>query len=276
MAPVGALCFCPFLEQAALYDKLNFNIGIFEGTNKTTIVALSGIPTVLCPSDSERTPVRNIHGTADANYMASMPNTSYFGNSGAFNNWSDSTSVRLSGGFFTIDPARPSNMASLADGTSNTIAVGECSARIWTGGAWLGTQSATLSTSAPGADTACCQDWYLNYGIYPISNKVIAGMPSVSLRFSSDHAGGAQFLFADGSVKFLSENINHILDQSGNACSANPAGGFNCGCLWTNTNGCADGASPGGSFLDKALLAQRMGTWQRLLHKSDRLVVGEF
>lgn len=240
------------------------------------ILSLTAIPTTICPSDSQRTPTRSVHAAAEPFHMASMPGTSYFGSSGAFNNWSDSTSLRLSGGFFTIDPARPSNMASISDGTSNTIAVGETSARVWAGGAWLGVQHPNQSTAAPGTDTACCQDWYLTYAIYPITNQFISGMPSASLRFSSDHAGGAQFLFADGSVKFISENINHVLDQSGNACSENPAGGANCGCLWTNTNGCADGASPGGSFMDKPLLAQRMGVWQRLFHKSDGLVVGEF
>ncbi len=39
----GALLL-PFLKQAAFYDKLNFNIGIFEGTNKSTIMALREFP----------------------------------------------------------------------------------------------------------------------------------------------------------------------------------------------------------------------------------------
>ena len=267
----------PYMDQAPLFNRLDFRYGIFEGVNKTVIQSLSPLPGIICPSDSDRPPTRNIHGTADPNYMTSMPATSYAGSSGAYNNWSDNPSAELSGGFFTIDPGPRSSIASMKDGTSNTIAVGERSYSVWTGSAWLGTQSATQSpTTAPGTDSACCQNWYLAYAIYPITNKLIAGMPSADLRFSSEHVGGAQFLMADGSVRFISENIQHILDMSANACSANPAGGFNCGCLWTNTNGCANGASPAGSFRDKPLLATRMGLWQRLHHKSDGLVLSEF
>lgn len=258
----------PFIDQAPLYEQLDFNIGTNEGNNLPLITSLSAMTVVLCPSDADRPGVRSI-GT-----HPTTPATSYAGSSGAFNNWSDSTNSRLSGGFFTIDPARPSSIASITDGTTNTIAVGERSYKVWEGGIWLG---ATNPGIAPGAgDRAYAQDWWLSYAIYPITNTYISGMPSTSIRFGSQHTGGAQFCMADGSVRFISENINHVLDMSGNACSANPAAGSNCGCLWTNTNGCADGASPGGSFRDKPLLGSRMGVWQRLHHKADGLVISEF
>jgi prepilin-type N-terminal cleavage/methylation domain-containing protein len=160
----------PYLDQAPMYNRLNFSIGIAEGANKTFVESLSGIPAVLCPSDSERPKLRG------ANTLVRAPATSYFGTSGAFNTWSDSTNARLSGGFFTIDPAPPSTMATISDGTSNTIAVGEQTYRVWTGGLWLGVQHGTFTTSAPGNDTACCQDWFLHWGLYPITNKFVTGM----------------------------------------------------------------------------------------------------
>ena len=159
----------------------------------------------MCPSDGQRPPVRNIHGGTSTNYMSSMPNTSYVGNSGSFNNWSDSTNSRLSGGFFTIDPARPSSMASFLDGTSNTVAVSERSSRIWSGGAWLGVQHSTQSPGG-GTDAACCQDWFLAFGgMYPITNQYVSGMERANIRYSSDHVGGAHVLLADGAVRFVSE-----------------------------------------------------------------------
>ncbi|MEW4527690.1 DUF1559 domain-containing protein [Maioricimonas sp. JC845] len=267
----GALVL-PYLDQAPLFNQLDFERGIFEEPNKSVIRGLSGIPFTLCPSDADRPATRAVHSSTTPNYMSSIPGTSYFGNSGAFNNWSDNPNPRLSGGFFTIDAALPSDISRFKDGTSNTIAVGEASARIWTGGSWLGVQHNTQTTGTPGSDTACCQDWFLNFAMYPITNQYVVGMERANIRYSSDHDGGAQFLFADGSVRFISENINHLLDQTGNT-SYNASQG--AGCLWTNTaGGCADGT--GGAFRDKVALDSLMGVWQRLNHKGDGLVVSDF
>ncbi|MCA9090824.1 MAG: DUF1559 domain-containing protein [Planctomycetaceae bacterium] len=261
----------PYIDQAPLYNQLNFNIGLYEGVNKTVIQNMSGLSAALCPSDSQRPRTRTMHASTNTNYMTSIPHTSYAGCSGAFNNWSDSTSSNLSGGFFTIDPARPSSMASFLDGTSNTIAVVEKSYRIWTGGSFLGVQHATQAPGG-GTDAACCQDWYLAYLVYPITNNYVAGMTNTSIRVSSDHTGGAQVLLADGAVRFISENINHILETTGGDTNHTAAQG--AGCLWRGgTGGCDDGS---GAFRDKTLLGQYMGTWQRLAHKADGLVIGEF
>ncbi|QDU35886.1 Type II secretion system protein G precursor [Maioricimonas rarisocia] len=263
----------PYMDQAALYNQIDFNRGIYEDPNKTVIRNVSGIPFTICPSDSDRPSTRSIHGSTTANYMSSIPGTSYFGSAGPFNNWSDSTNPRLSGGFFTTDPALPSDLSRFRDGSSNTIAVGEASARIWTGGSWLGVQHNTQTTSAPGSDTACCQDWFINFAIWPITNRYRAGMHHANIRFGSDHDGGAQFLFGDGSVRFISENINHVLDQSG--ASTYYIASEGAGCIWTNAaGGCADGST--GAFRDKTALDALMGVWQRLNHKADGLVVSDF
>ena len=270
----GALLL-PHMDQAGLYNKLDPTVPLFEGANETTVLATPGIPGVICPSDVNRTKVRNIHGTADVNYMASFPGTSYFGNSGAFNTWSDSTSPNLSGGFFTIDPAPVSNLSKFSDGSSNMIAVVEKSARVWSGGSWLGAQHATQGSAAPGTDQACCQDWWLNFAMYPPINDLrrFTAPTHVNIRVSSDHAGGVNVVLADGAVRFIPEAIDHILDTTNADATYPPAQG--AGCLWRDM-ACSDNTAGGSAFLNKTLLATRMGVWQRLNHKSDGLAVGEF
>ncbi|QDT40190.1 Type II secretion system protein G precursor [Gimesia alba] len=261
----------PYMDQAPLYNQLNFNIGIFEGTNKTVIQGLSGIAGVLCPSDTDRAPVRSVHASGTPNYMTSIPSTSYAGSAGGFQN-SDSSTAIVSGGFFTMDPARPTKVSSFKDGTSNTIAVGERSYQVWTGGSWLGLQHNTYTTSSPGNDTACCWDWFMAAGFYPMTNQLKSGMTSTNWRFGSTHTGGAHFLMADGAVRFISENIEHIVStRSGSTCAVQ-----GCGCEWSNDpNACATGV-PGGGWNDKSYLANHWGVYQRLHHRNDGLTVGEF
>jgi len=266
----GALIL-PFMDQAALYSTLDPTQMIGAGTNLTTITGRS-IPGILCPSDSRR-PARRGGAT-----QTSSPATSYFGTTGAFAAWSDSTNLNLSGGFFTTDPGPISTITAISDGTSNTIAVGEASYRIWTGGLWLGLSPAGATAAAPAADSACCQDWWMHFGAYPITNTLDPlTTHSPQWRYSSDHVGGAQFLIADGSVRFISENINHIASVVALPAVVAPAVPYNSnfGCQWSAAaSGCAD--SGAGVYLNKAQLATVMGLYQRLHHKRDGLTVGEF
>ncbi|MCG6155330.1 DUF1559 domain-containing protein [Rubinisphaera margarita] len=260
----------PFMEQGPTYDQLDFSLGVFQGNNKTVIQNLISPPVVICPSDSDRSPRRAFHTNGNLNYMSSVPSTSYYGSTGPFN-WSDGTNMRTSGGFFTIDPAPASTMASIKDGTSNTIAVGEKAGSVWNGGSFLGANSSAQVQG--GSDFASSQDHYLNYARYPIQNTPVSVYTNI--RFGSEHDGGAQFLMADGSVRFISENIEHILEKTGADTSVPPHNAaLKAGCLFRNeANSCGD--SPG-FFSNKTALAGVMGLWQRLHHKNDGLVIGEF
>jgi len=110
------------------------------------------------------------------------------------------------------------SIAGITDGTSQTFAVGERDMRCGSG-SWPGARN------PPGP---CHCGIYHNRG--RVSKKlndpqsfVPAGPVSAcpcdacSEGFSSSHPGGAQFLFCDGSVHFLSETVdfNNVLDRTG-------------------------------------------------------------
>jgi competence protein ComGC len=250
----------PHMGYTELSNKLDFRMGVSVGTNREAIEALGGIPEVLCPADVGRPKVKNMWDFQKA------PTTSYFGSVGAFDSWCQSDLQSGCGGFFVTDPGRPATMASLTDGLSNTIAVGEGSHRVDKEcGVWLGLQRPSPTAEDTKADGI---NQYLHMGIFPITNERLPTIAQYGLRFGSQHERGMNCLMGDGAVRFVSVDIDHIV-------SLIPAPGWDpdVGCWLTGgPYGCASGVPPrGGVFQNKRLLANVMGIWQRLHHGSDGL-----
>lgn len=122
----------------------------------------------------------------------------------------------------------------VTDGTSNTIAIGEVSESanvtktaisggnfpLWAGGnnngGCTGWSTGAGNLRLAGATTLGA----VNYSgpVFPINSTSTGAAPNVSdAGFASKHVGGAQFLFADGGVRFLSENlsVNVLADIAG-------------------------------------------------------------
>jgi prepilin-type processing-associated H-X9-DG protein len=102
----------------------------------------------------------------------------------------------------------------ITDGTSNTIAFGEvrplCSSMQLVG--WWREVGVTAGTGPPINWDTCPENacWTAN-NVDPSGNCRCHHHRSwqVSPGFKSQHPGGAQFTFADGSVHFISENIDY-------------------------------------------------------------------
>lgn len=233
----------PFMEQGPIYDSFTFELGVTEGANATA-VQTGRIESFMCPTD-ERNLSNDVNG-------AQIPEMSYFGSIGSMTGDYNSTDDRRSNGFL---PVRISNkMGNIKDGTSNTIMVGEVSGLLDGGSRLYG--------SVDGSNNPNEQRRFLRNGEYAINFSTNAG--ATQNGFSSAHRGGAQFVFGDGQVRFLSENIDHT--PSANATEA--ANGR--GCRW------AGGECDGAGYDNKTTLQAIYGTYQRLHSRNDGLPVGQF
>jgi prepilin-type processing-associated H-X9-DG protein len=117
----------------------------------------------------------------------------------------------------------------IMDGTSNTIMVGEplpdCSDH--TAGFWLynGHGNTHASTAVKINDMTTCDVRAGSQIVWPACTA--KSNWNISHGFRSRHTGGAQFLLADGSVRFISESINHPTYQYlGGRADSNVIGEF--------------------------------------------------
>ncbi len=200
----------PQLEQASLFNALNVgNIDFLTECTDATKLALMQKPLAVfrCPSDtglptnSALTLNPGSVVVATSNYVAS-------------NNSADNDRDNTYNGMFgaTGGGSRPPvALRDITDGTSNTLAIGE---RAWNSGGiqynaaiFYGTRDTDEATNGVGMT--------MNHGcgVVPINSTSSNGPRG----YSSVHEGGAQFLLADGSVRFISENVNHNTDTTVNS-----------------------------------------------------------
>ena len=205
----------PRLEQRPLYDAVNFSLPVEAPANATVIRATVGA--YLCPSDPTAGPFAVLD--ASGNTLATASPTGYASCVGG--DESDSTTGINNDGLGRGIMFRNSGirMADVTDGTSQTILVGE---RAWsiTQGLWPGVF--TNGTTRRGPSNSCPLTGAL---FYPAATLVQAHCnvlntdtdPDGGLDdFSSRHPGGANVVFADGSVHFLKSVLRNVgKDQSG-------------------------------------------------------------
>ncbi|HVW00620.1 MAG TPA: DUF1559 domain-containing protein [Planctomycetaceae bacterium] len=213
----------PYMDQGAIYSRLNFNLAVADPTNAVaTSTAVNGF---LCPSDLVQPVPFNLYSDPPTNSAVVMQATasSYAAIAGDSNsvlgNAATKTTQSFNGVFYVNSGTK---IGDITDGTSMTILVGE---RAWAmvNGVWIGAPNTALPES--GVRNPFTPHNSTTTGILVlahtsnINNTASAGMDDSS----SLHVGGAQFLFGDGSVHFLSNNVSSVVFKAYGTKAGNEA-----------------------------------------------------
>jgi prepilin-type N-terminal cleavage/methylation domain-containing protein/prepilin-type processing-associated H-X9-DG protein len=196
----------PYIEQGNASRKINYKAGVYDATNAT--VRNHGISVFLCPSDGGP---MNSSKVATNNYAA------------CHNDVEAPIDVGNKGVFFLNSHIR---FEDITDGSSFTIFVGE-KLRTAADLGWMSGSNATLrNTGSPinglnlgkgggGPGSAIIEDEGDEEGANPPAAAARAAGPKGEAdpnayvgSFASKHAGGSNFAFGDGSVRFVKTSIS--------------------------------------------------------------------
>jgi prepilin-type N-terminal cleavage/methylation domain-containing protein/prepilin-type processing-associated H-X9-DG protein len=217
----------PFLEQQALYQALNQQVAAGNKSGGLGSPFATPLSILVCPSDSGLPSPAVVQDPINGNYYAM---TSYRPNCSAL---SSSDSNFGTDGVISWAARPPVQITAITDGTSNTILFGESSnfdpnwpqyqtllAQVPFG---LFPKFATmpmsilgsaLSGATPGSPPAGTGYYPLNTPLpeppaYSLSAAIDALFSAVArvATYGSGHTAGANFVFCDGSVHFISNGI---------------------------------------------------------------------
>lgn len=176
----------PYVDQAPLYGKLNFDIGTAVLENRNSISVQ--LPLWICPSDIQ---VRPMTVAIPGYPAAKIASGNYVGCEGFLSTLS---STRFS---------------SISDGLSQTLFVGE---RVAIDGGGTGLQFTSSWSGVISERTT-----FINASsphTLPIASNPINKSFGTPFIFSSRHYGGAHFAFGDSRVQYLSENMDAQVYQA--------------------------------------------------------------
>lgn len=231
----------PYVDQAPLFNGFNFSLAM-RNPHHAHLLA-TPIALFQCPSDATRKSL--LPPTVNTFLPERFATSNYCGNGGSFGNSFEAPAIAmnemLTNGILGRDSAR--RLRDITDGASNTFLVGEV---IHYDFHW----DPTLYGHFQLPRAACCTLKLARNGNRGLNPGPSGTTDEKREGFSSLHEGGAHFGMCDGSVRFVSEHIDHSARQWTAATMNDP---------FDRANGGAD-----------------YRIYQRLFSRNDGYPVGEF
>jgi prepilin-type N-terminal cleavage/methylation domain-containing protein/prepilin-type processing-associated H-X9-DG protein len=233
----GLVLLLPFIEQGALYQRFNFKaaFGNFSSTvvpgypvtgtklliatpdavaSGNAALSANTIPLLLCPSDNGTptiSPSSYYSPDLGATGIRAVKTCYDFVSNQQgvyeFNYWSHTSA----GNRYMLGENSTTRLTDITDGTSNTLAMGEQTLDLYNGvtSAWAYCGWASIGIDPVGNWNGTVPAQGLNiwqYGTNP--GTAIFGRRASWYNAASLHTGGVNFVFADGSVHFISQSID--------------------------------------------------------------------
>ncbi|MFO1041286.1 MAG: DUF1559 domain-containing protein [Planctomycetaceae bacterium] len=209
----------PYLDQATIYQTYDFRLPNTDAANQAAVS--QRIATYLCPTAPFRRAVP-ISG-CDANNRA--PGT-YAVSTGSNDPWGTYATGQPNNGAIVNSGSGSTSLRDLTDGATNTLLAGES--------AWNMPDYMFTSGPCSGQIRWGFTYWSSPYPLAtafstrgPFNPRKLDGDSNRLSNFRSEHVGGIHLLLCDGSVHFLSENIDHrTLDALATRSGSETAGQF--------------------------------------------------
>jgi prepilin-type N-terminal cleavage/methylation domain-containing protein/prepilin-type processing-associated H-X9-DG protein len=214
----------PYMDQGPLFNQFDFNATPYSLGGNQALMA-TPLTAFSCASDVKPPLTPNNQGNAAGGKgTKATATTSYMGCGGPFGGDPCMASGTIpvpdprNIGLFAVNSSN--SFRNITDGSSNVFAVGEVR---WipngldaTGDAYGSDHQFVFGNVTTGGGPNCNNNGPTTNGVHnhvrwtsQKMNGPLLGANNLERAFHSAHTGGAHFLMCDGSVRFVSENIDH-------------------------------------------------------------------